>query len=76
MSYQVEPGVKVPTIKRCRKRGGSKYPFFEMNVGDSFVVPTQQAAGVRRAAHYFSEREGWRFITRTVPEGLRVWRIA
>ena len=51
----------------------SKYPFSDMEIGDSFLAPAGTERTVRAAAHKYV---GAKFVTRTVREGLRVWRSA
>lgn len=56
-----------------------KYPWVEMNVGDSFFIVAPQKV-LARAAHNAGERYALKFATRTVTEngvaGVRVWRTA
>jgi hypothetical protein len=51
------------------------YPYEEMEVGDSFVVPVEARQKVLNANYRASRRLGWRFSTRTEGEQVRVWRI-
>jgi hypothetical protein len=56
----------------------AKYPFEDMNVGDSVLVPASVAkpSAVRVAASNYSLRhEGFFFRTRQESRGTRVWRI-
>ncbi len=60
-----------------------KYPLFEMEVGDSFIVPSKvkQAAayGISRQANQIAILAGkpHRFKTGKVSDGIyRVWRVA
>lgn len=78
---QIESGIPIPP-----RAGGtgrpSKYPFDQLKPGDSFLVPhhdgnpvvtvRRMAAAVKGAA----KRTGWKFTTRRLSEGLRVWRVA
>lgn len=54
-----------------------KFPFEEMEVGDSFVVPPDtHRTTVNIAAKRFGDKHGMKFATRTMPDGtLRCWRI-
>ena len=83
--FKVEKGVPVPPIVRKGVTHKTKYPWREMEVGDSFFVPCRDGRDVRgmqrsfsgkkRAAHY-----GIRTKTRQSTEngvlGIRVWRVA
>lgn len=55
-----------------------KFPFEEMEVGDSFVVPPDtHRTTVSIAAKRFGDKHGMKFATRTMPDRtLRCWRIA
>jgi hypothetical protein len=54
-----------------------KYPFAQMEVGDSFLLPEgmkRNAASV--AAMRYGNPLGRRFTIRKTPEGFRCWRVA
>lgn len=60
----------------------NRYPFPEMEIGDSFFVPHNQIQTnnqVRASASLQGKNLGFKFRTRTVTEdgivGIRVWRI-
>lgn len=54
-----------------------RYPFADMQVGDSFLVPEGvKRSNVSVAAKRYGDRHGAAFTVRKVPEGLRCWRIA
>ena len=72
--FEIDKGVEIPA-KRARRRN---YPFREMEVGDSFFVPTDKPANVSasicgcvRSSRY----PGKRFTSRKVEGGVRCWRI-
>ena len=77
---KIDKGVKITP-----KRGGSQkkiYPFKTMVVGDSFFVPfgTGDKKKVRivvasAASRFAKENPGTMFITRTIDNGVRCWRI-
>jgi len=57
----------------------SRYPFSDMDVGDSILITeAQKAESARVAAIQFSKRQGltWKFGLRKSREGWRVIRIA
>ena len=74
MSFVIDRGVPLP-----EKNVRWKYPFEQMEVGDSFFVvnkdTTQMSALCKRAA----TRLGGRFVTAKVEHdggsGVRVWRM-
>ena len=63
---KIESGIPMP----------AKFPFAEMKVGDSFLIP----AGVNKGtvavyANRYAKKTGTKFTTRKTPEGYRCWRI-
>ena len=67
MTILIEKGVALPT----RALNG-KYPFAEMEVGDSFFVPKKRTIQTKSAATQL----GFKFKVRHVDGGCRVWRVA
>ena len=70
----------VPLVEVVRRAGGFKYPFDEMEIGDSFVVgdTVKQASAARTYASQRRKRgksEAW-FTVRKAPDGYRCWRLA
>lgn len=56
----------------------TKYPFKDMQVGDSFVVPVKiHRTTVSVAALRYGRKHGMKFVVRMMPDrSLRCWRIA
>jgi hypothetical protein len=75
--FKIEKGVPLPSWQTGRA-GQSKYPFADLQVGDSFLVPhfaktSQMSALIGRWQRTHSNQ---RFATRKVEGGgVRVWRI-
>jgi hypothetical protein len=69
---QIESGVPAP-----KYHVREKYPFYDMRVGDSFVVLDPRVVkNARSAAWMFSRRHpGVRFATRKEGRGCRIWRV-
>lgn len=73
--YQIEKNVPMPPIVRM-----SGYPFAQMEVGDSFLVPfdgddeQKVRARVATAASTFGKDHGGKFSVRVLQDGVRVWR--
>ena len=77
--FKIEKGHSIPEFGR---KGGApaKYPWRQMEVGDSFFVATKTSAEVERfrgavsgaSARYKPQR----WITRQVAGGIRAWRVA
>lgn len=75
MAFEIQDDVPMP--RRSTGRKGSKYPFADMEVGQSFLVEGDiKAATVRSAIGAFVKRfpEAGKFALRNTDEGLRVWR--
>lgn len=83
MSYQIEKGHSIPEPHRGPLGPrGSKYPFADMAVGDSFLVTDEKEQnGVASSAQRYGKMHDARFITRRRnmaehgEEGVRVWRV-
>ena len=77
--YKIEKGVPLPP--GAGRKGRNKYPWYEMEVGDSCFLPDADPRAVSQAASNVARRNnGLRFATRAVTEngvkGVRVWKIA
>lgn len=87
MTFRLEDGVPVPPLAKARRPSGRKpkYPLADMVPSQSFLVPAigeDEKNRVTRCITYSAcalrKREGfagWKFWTRHVDEGVRVWRI-
>ena len=51
------------------------YPFEQMEIGDSFLAPEHDGKKVGIAMYAHSKLTGKKFTRRTLPEGVRCWRI-
>lgn len=67
----IDRNIPIPKISRGSRP--SKYPWAEMEIGDSFVMNRKRPNGTVSAAN---KRYSCKFIARTVEGGVRVWRIA
>lgn len=65
-----ETGVGMPT-----PRVVYAYPYEEMDIGDSFVVPVSARQKVLNANYRAGKRLGMRFEARTEGENVRIWRV-
>lgn len=64
--------IPIPDLKYGRRY---KYPFNEMEVGDSIYVPLDQNR-VYAAAYMYGKRKGLKFRTQSlVTGGTMIWRI-
>ncbi|GAC1503359.1 MAG: hypothetical protein NVS1B10_08410 [Candidatus Saccharimonadales bacterium] len=73
MNYIVEKGI--PVLNKDRYR--IKYPFTDMEIGDSFVVPLTEASRLRSSIANFVRGSGigLKYVTRTIGEEVRCWRV-
>ena len=72
---KVESGIPIPTTRK------TKYPWLQMEIGDSFTVNASynnNAGKIRSAAAGAGRRYKRRFTIRTIDDGqtIRVWRTA
>lgn len=67
----MESGVQMP-----KPRVVYAYPYDEMDVGDSFVVPLEARAKVLNANYRAGKRLGRVFVARTEGDVVRVWRMS
>jgi len=82
MTFAIERDVPIPP--RSWHGPPRKYPLYEMEVGDSFLVAVGEKDTPRDVLHNLKSsirnavrcRPGWRFTTRTTSDGVRVWRVA
>lgn len=66
---KIDRGIPIPPARRCL------YPWREMEVGDSFLMPgapRQVANQISKAGRYYQRK----FSYRKTAEGIRVWRVA
>jgi hypothetical protein len=73
---KIEKGIPVPS-NATRK---AKYPFREMEVGDSFFITDKVDAErtrkkVSAAATMFCQQRECKFKTQTFDTGVRIWRV-
>ena len=70
----IEQNVPIPPAKG----GAPRYPFKDLQVGDSVLHPCTATADKTRAlkaAFRCAEYHGWRITSRRLSEGVRIWRI-
>lgn len=69
--FKIEKNVALPKHART-----CKYPFADMDVGDSFVAPNTNRIALYAAAHQWTKRDatGKKFIVREEGNDARIWR--
>ncbi len=77
MEFKIEKGIPIPLNWRGRV-GSNMYPYMLMEVGDSFFIPSVDGKKVHISGAYkvWAKKSGFRFSSRRVDNGIRVWRIA
>jgi len=82
-SFKIEKNIEMPTWFRNGSGYRGMYPFEEMEVGDSFLIPTspnkleKSRLSVANAVLGYRKRwnKGFKGATRTVTGGVRFWCI-
>lgn len=74
----VEKGISIPPSRFGRhRRGQCKYPFAQMDVGDSFQVGIHLGNSAKVcAANWRRRNPGWNFVSRSDGRNVRIWRVA
>lgn len=68
----------IPLARKKRIIGRSKYPFINMELNDSFLIPLGlNSSGILVLAKRFcvSNALPWKFKTGKTEDGVRIWRV-
>ena len=79
IKFEISKTVAMPHMESHKPGPNPKYPFHEMEVGDSFFITAEQFPNrVREAAKQHGRKYGKRFVLRTNKEdgSARIWRVA
>jgi hypothetical protein len=71
----VEKNIDMPVMRVT----ASKYPYDEMEVGDSFMVTSERVSMINTMCGVNKKKGvelGMKFIAKRVEGGVRVWRIS
>ena len=68
----VEKNIPLPPPARGN---GEKYPWRSMNVGDSFFIPGASSRKTGAHTNAAGKRTGFKFTSRAVDGGVRIWRV-
>ena len=71
--FRIEKGVEMPGLSGDATR---KYPFNQMEVGDSFAVPVSKEQSVRNSSFQYGKVHKIKFSVRKHAGAFRCWRIA
>ncbi len=72
--YEIEKNIPVPGDVKIDKR--KKYPFDQMNVGDSFFAKNKTARSLSNSSQWHAKKTGKKFTCTTEADGARCWRVA
>lgn len=68
---KIERDIPLPPARNQRR-----YPYPQLEVGESFFVPEVSQNAIANQAWRWSQKLGRKFETRKRPGGVRVWRTA
>ena len=71
----IEKGIEIPESK-TRSGTGFAGALRRMDIGDSVLVTDRPKDAIRARAAMEGTKLGRQFVTRVVPGGTRVWRVA
>lgn len=71
MAIEVEKGIPAPVWTSTSR----KYPFPDMEVGDSFLCNGSNPTGVRSASWQYGKHHKKKFTVRKTAAGYRCWRL-
>ena len=67
--FKIEKSIPIPKSR-------SEFPFEEMAVGDSVIIPAGNVVSARSSASYVRKKTGACFTSRKTADGVRIWRTA
>lgn len=71
---EIDKGIPIPS--GAGRQGGRKYPFADMEIGDSVFFEGSASYGKEHnAARVYGRRTGKKFTARTTRGGVRIWRV-
>ena len=81
---QIEKNIPLPPRTYNRAGRNTRYPFPKMGIGDSFLLKLPADPKKAKAKRgvisclmvYHSRKRGTKYASRSIAEGLRVWRVA
>ena len=72
--FEIEKDVPAPVRERAGRP--KKYPFDQMQPGDSIFMPGAKIAPMGTIGKQKAQNPGQKFATRQEEGGMRIWRIA
>jgi hypothetical protein len=79
-NYKIDTHVPLPKMRGAGGKGNYKYPWNEMEVGQSFFVPDTTIGRFYSQTRAAAKRYSKKFIARSWvnddgAEGVRIWRV-
>ena len=74
MAFEIEKGVPLP--KSVQRGWTGKYPWRQLEIGDSFFVPGKTTNDIGGTVTIARRTTGFKLVTRSVEGGVRIWRVA
>ena len=74
---RIDKGIPIPPARGGvgAHKTGRKWPFAELGIGDSFLMPGVKASVASANGNNVARETGRKFTVRVVDGGTRVWRI-
>ena len=73
MSFEIENEHAIPAARQHNGRR-EKYPWSQMEIGDSFFVEKGEVRKIAGAACHAGRRANKKFVVRVAEGGVRAWR--
>jgi hypothetical protein len=73
MSFKIEDEHAIPAARQHNGRR-EKYPWSQMEIGDSFFVEKGEVRKIAGAACHAGRRANKKFVVRVADGGVRAWR--
>ncbi len=70
--FKIEKGIAAPPVGKV----GPKFPFREMQIGDSFAVSIEDWKNTTSSASAFGKYHNQKFTVRKHGDAYRCWRLA
>lgn len=72
--YKIDKNIPIPS--KYSKGIKTKYPWRELEVGDSFFVENRTSTQMINTSKNTSKNSGHKYVCRKEGNGCRVWRVA
>lgn len=75
MDWEIETGVPIPPKGSPGKTSGAAAFFKKMEVGQSVHITQSTRESIAGSYSRVANHWGYRFVSRSTNDGLRVWRV-